>query len=127
MPPTVTDLARWHVGESCQNGRTDQDAVWGQDRPKKLLLDEGGRLSDGNRRHDDAAMVDGQVVVSGAWTRSVDDVVAGPAQTTENGAVSVVPRLGEIRRSRHSSTTSSYLRRSDRTFSILDIQGLQMN
>ena len=38
-------------------------------------------------------MVDGQVVVSGAWTRSVDDVVAGAAQTTEDGAV--VPRLGE--------------------------------
>jgi len=40
-------------------------------------------------------MVDGQVVVSGAWTRSVDDVVAGAAQTTEDGAVGVVPRLGE--------------------------------
>ena len=40
-------------------------------------------------------MVDGQVVVSGAWTRSVDDVVAGAAQTTEDGAVDVVPRLGE--------------------------------
>ena len=40
-------------------------------------------------------MVDGQVVVSGAWTRSVDDAVAGPAQTTEDGAVDVVPRLGE--------------------------------
>jgi len=62
---------------------------------------EGGRLTDDNRRqtggcHDeDAAMVDGQVVVSGAWTRSVDDVVAGAAQTTEDGAVGVVPRLGE--------------------------------
>jgi len=40
-------------------------------------------------------MVDGQVVVSGAWTRSVDDVVAGAAQTTEDGTVDVVPRLGE--------------------------------
>jgi len=40
-------------------------------------------------------MVDGQVVVSGAWTRSVDDVVAGQEQTTEAGAVGVVPRLGE--------------------------------
>ena len=40
-------------------------------------------------------MVDGQVVVSGAWTRSVDDVVAGTAQTTEDGAVDVVTRLGE--------------------------------
>jgi len=40
-------------------------------------------------------MVDGQVVVSGAWTRSVDDVVAGAAQTTEDGAVGVVPSLGE--------------------------------
>jgi len=32
----------------------------------------------------------GQVVVSGAWTRSMDDVnffVAYPAQTTEDGAV----------------------------------------
>ena len=40
-------------------------------------------------------MVDGQVVVSGAWTRSVDGVVAGAAQTTEDSAVGVVPRLGE--------------------------------
>ena len=40
-------------------------------------------------------MVDGQVVVSGAWTRPVDDVVAGAAQTTEDGAAGVVPRLGE--------------------------------
>jgi len=40
-------------------------------------------------------MVDGQVVVSGAWTRSVDHVVAGAAQTTEDDAVDVVPRLGE--------------------------------
>jgi len=40
-------------------------------------------------------VVDGQVVVSGAWTRSVDDVVAGAAQTTEDGAAGVVPRLGE--------------------------------
>ena len=37
-------------------------------------------------------MIDGQVVVSGAWTRSVDDVVAGAVQTTEDGAVGV-PRL----------------------------------
>jgi len=36
-------------------------------------------------------MVDGQVVVSGAWTRSV----AGPSRTTEDGAVGVMPRLGE--------------------------------
>jgi len=40
-------------------------------------------------------MVDGQIVVSGAWTRSVDDVVAGPALTTEDDAVGVVPSLGE--------------------------------
>ena len=38
-------------------------------------------------------MIHGQVVVSGAWTRSVDDVVAGAVQTTEDGAVGVVPRL----------------------------------
>ena len=36
-------------------------------------------------------MVDGHVVVSGPWTRSV----AGPSQTTEDGAVGVMPRLGE--------------------------------
>ena len=36
-------------------------------------------------------MADTQVVVSGAWTRSV----AGPSQTTEDGAVGVMPRLGE--------------------------------
>jgi len=37
-------------------------------------------------------------VVAPQQTRSVDDVVAGPAQTTEDGAVGVVPSLGETQK-----------------------------
>ena len=61
--------------------------------------DVGGGLDE------DAAMVDRQVVVIGLWAQSVDDVLAGAAQTTEDGAVGVVPRFGETQQVDSTVTT----------------------
>jgi len=96
-------------------GSIKNDDDDGRTSNSSLSTDElkGGRLSDGSWRqtdvgggHDeDATMVDRQVVVIGLWTQSVDDVLAGAAQTTEDGAVGVVPRFGETQQVDSTVTT----------------------